>query len=141
MSRSDADTNLLGMSWGTANNRLRKMVLFSLIQRCGEDFCIRCGSQIESIDDLSIEHIKPWRGNNVELFWDLDNIAFSHVQCNRPHIQRGSKRVSAPEGQWWCSGCAKYKPIEEFGKSSARYNGIHCYCKSCVSVKNKNRVR
>jgi len=72
----------LGMPFGTANARLRKQILFHLLQKLGEDVCFQCGEKIESVDDLSIEHKKAWLDESVDLFWDLDNIAFSHLKCN-----------------------------------------------------------
>ena len=74
----------LGMSFGKASHRLRKQVLFQLVQELCWDTCYRCGSQIETVDELSIEHIVPWLDseNPVELFFDLDNISFSHIKCN-----------------------------------------------------------
>jgi hypothetical protein len=75
---------LLGMSHGTACNRLRKMVLFSLVQKLGEDVCFRCNKKIENVNDLSIEHINSWQlaKNPEESFFDLKNITFSHLNCN-----------------------------------------------------------
>ena len=70
----------LGMPHGTACNRLRKMVLFNLLQRHGENICFKCSETIEHADDLSIEHKEPWEGVSVELFWSLENIAFSHLR-------------------------------------------------------------
>ena len=74
----------LGMSFGTANNRLRKAILFSLVQKLNEDKCFRCEKIIASVDDLSIEHKEPWQSANnpVESFFSLDNISFSHLSCN-----------------------------------------------------------
>lgn len=72
----------LGMDPGTANGRLKKMILFSLIQETERDECFRCADVIGDIDNLSIEHKIPWLYNSVSLFWDLDNIAFSHLSCN-----------------------------------------------------------
>lgn len=74
----------LGMSYGSACHRLRKSVLFVLLQRAGMDYCHRCGNVIESVRDLSLEHIEPWldSDNPSEMFFDLDNIAFSHLRCN-----------------------------------------------------------
>ena len=75
---------ILGMSFGTASNRLRKSILFSLVQQIGLDKCFRCGQKIEYERDLSIEHKKPWQSDAdpVQSFFDLDNIAFSHLKCN-----------------------------------------------------------
>jgi len=72
----------LGMPYGTANGRLRKQILFHLLERHGENVCFQCGEKIECADVLSIEHKKPWLDESVDLFWDLDNIAFSHLKCN-----------------------------------------------------------
>lgn len=74
----------LGMSHGTAANKLRKMILFSLICRLDLNTCYRCDSEILSTDDLSIEHKEPWlqADDPVQSFFDLGNIAFSHLSCN-----------------------------------------------------------
>lgn len=72
---------LLGMNFGTASNRLRKLIMFDMMGRLDEDTCFRCGTKISTPDELSIEHKLPWQ-KNVELFWDLTNIAFSHLRCN-----------------------------------------------------------
>lgn len=74
----------LGMSFSTASHHLRKSLMFQLVQQCERDVCHRCGEQIDSADNMSIEHINPWlhSDNPKELFFDLDNIAFSHRSCN-----------------------------------------------------------
>lgn len=81
----------LGMPLGTAQGRLRKIVLFSLLARVGENICYRCKNLIESSDELSMEHRQPWLHVSVDLFWDIDNIAFSHHSCNS-----GSARTDTP---------------------------------------------
>ena len=74
----------LGEPYGTACNKLRKMILFSLIKELNKDVCFQCGLNIEEISDLSIEHKIPWLDseNAVELYFDINNIAFSHLSCN-----------------------------------------------------------
>lgn len=74
----------LGMAHGTAANRLRKMILFSLLRQLELDTCFQCGREIESIENLSVEHKVPWldSADPISLFFDLDNIAFSHLSCN-----------------------------------------------------------
>lgn len=76
----------LGIPSGTAYGQLRKSIMFRLVQQTEQDSCYRCGEKIESEKDLSIEHKIAWLDNSVELFWDLDNIAFSHLGCNRPGL-------------------------------------------------------
>lgn len=74
----------LGMHPATAANRLRKIVLFALIKAQGLDHCYQCGEVIEDVDELSIEHKIPWldSDNPRGLYFDLNNIAFSHLNCN-----------------------------------------------------------
>lgn len=74
----------LGENVSTAQHRLRKIILFDLIKKLNLDTCFRCGKKIEKIEELSIEHKVPWLNsvNPKELFYDLDNIAYSHCSCN-----------------------------------------------------------
>ena len=79
---NERKTQQLGMSFNKASGRLKKMYLLHLLQRLGEDKCYRCGQAIETVDDLSLDHKEPWVGVSVDLFWDLNNIAYSHLACN-----------------------------------------------------------
>lgn len=74
----------LGMSFSMANHILRKQIIFHLMQKCGMDICYQCKEKIISVDDISIEHKQPWlySRNPPEIFFDIENIAFSHVRCN-----------------------------------------------------------
>lgn len=82
----------LGMDFSTATNRLKKKILFSLIQRLEEDICFQCGNLIETEDELSIEHKIPWLHKSPDLFWNLENIAFSHLRCNSGAFARKSTK-------------------------------------------------
>ncbi len=81
-------SDCLGMKQQTARARLERMFILHLAKKCGMDKCFQCGYDIESTEEMSIEHVKPWGGNelgqppNRELFWDLDNLALSHKWCN-----------------------------------------------------------
>ena len=121
----------LGMPFGTACGRLRKMVLFSVLKKHEENVCVRCNGAIELVDDLSIEHIKPWENVSVDLFWDLNNIAFSHIHCNVPHVYHGGKfqRKVGPLNTAWCTVCKKFEPIERFHKNKHNWNGLQSHCK------------
>jgi hypothetical protein len=77
----------LGMPHGTAMHRLRKILLFSLLKKLNDNVCFKCSEVIEKVEDLSVEHKKPWEGVSAELFWDIENVAFSHLHCNRPDRQ------------------------------------------------------
>lgn len=75
-------TKQLGMNPGTASNRLLKDLLFEFVVQAGHK-CHRCGEELIR-ESFSIEHITPWLDskNPVELFFALDNIAYSHLKCN-----------------------------------------------------------
>lgn len=74
----------LGMPFGTASNRLKKKIMFSLLCQLDLNVCFQCGNRIETAEELSVEHKISWLNgeNPQELFFSLDNIAFSHLKCN-----------------------------------------------------------
>jgi hypothetical protein len=39
----------LGIAHGTATNRLRKMVMFSLLEKHGENICFKCSEKIKTV--------------------------------------------------------------------------------------------
>ena len=71
---------LLGMPYGTAEKRLRKAMIYELARQCGKNKCRWCESEISSPDDLAVVHLQDW-SDDADLFWDLNNVAFSHVSC------------------------------------------------------------
>ena len=75
---------LLGMPFGTASHRLRKAVLFGILQETERNVCFRCDQAIATIDDLSMEHKQAWQSapDPQAAFFDVKNIAFSHLSCN-----------------------------------------------------------
>jgi hypothetical protein len=89
--RSKRIVEQLGIPQGTAQARLRKNILFHLLKKLNENVCFKCQKTIESAASLSIEHKEPWEGRDSSLFWNIENIAFSHVGCNKPHRS----------GHWW----------------------------------------
>jgi len=119
----DEKSKQLGIPFGTATNRLRKLVLFGLLKKYKENYCYRCGGEIVSSDELSMEHKKAWLHIDSKLFWDLDNIAFSHLNCNTSeHRTRDRNFVHGTV-------------------TAYRYG---CRCDECVEVTNKDtreRVR
>lgn len=92
-------TVLLGAPIGTASNKLRKHLMFSLARRLNEHFCFRCGVAIESANEFSIEHKEPWRSaaNPIASFFDLQNIAFSHLSCNVTAANQGRRIHVTPQ--------------------------------------------
>jgi hypothetical protein len=141
MAHNEKKTAALGMPWGTANNRLRKMILFHLLSKHQENVCYKCDNVIDNIEDLSIEHKNPWEGNSVELFWDMENIAFSHMFCNKPHRVYHRPSVPVAEGSAWCYRCKSEKDGNEFHKNISNLSGYNAECKLCKSLLNSQRVR
>lgn len=84
----------LGMKLGTANSRMRKALLFQLAKKCNMHFCYQCGAEIEHIEEFSIEHKEPWLDshNPIALYFDIDNIAFSHLFCNIGAARQPAKK-------------------------------------------------
>ena len=71
---------LLGMPYGTAEKRLRKAMIYELARQCGKTLCRWCETEIPSPDDLAVVHLQDW-SDDADKFWDLNNVAFSHVSC------------------------------------------------------------
>jgi len=120
----------LGMSYGTALHQLRKAILFRLAVAAKMDLCFRCGSRIESVQQFTVEHKRPWEDKSADLFWDQENVAFSHARCNRPHYLTGA-RTALPPGKSWCSHCKRFRSVKKFHKNSTRWNGLARQCKDC----------
>lgn len=89
----DKKNNQLGMNCGTAQHRLTRDMLFKLIQDIKQDICFHCKEKITR-EEFSIEHKVPWLDsiNPLELFFDLNNIAFSHKDCNSGAARRPNKK-------------------------------------------------
>ena len=140
------ETLQLGMNYSAAQHRLKKKLMFSFIQAAELDTCFRCGQKLLA-DDFSLDHKEQWLGD-TELFWDLNNVAFSHNKCNsaarKPkgvdvtpemlsHLYRVrvDRRKNAPEGTSWCAKHLAYLPVDKFGKDRRQVSGFHFYCKEC----------
>jgi len=105
---NEKKNRLLGEPYGTANSKLKKILLFDLAKRLDEDFCYRCGIKISSLEEFSIEHKQSWMyaDNPIQMFYSLDNIAFSHIDCNVKAGIRPNKKYSS----------VKERKAAEFGR-------------------------
>lgn len=124
MNNNKKKAEQLGMPHGTASARLKKDILFSLLCEFDLNDCYRCGEVIEYSDDLSIDHKVPWLDskNPIGLYFDLDNIAFSHLNCNT--------KASRPR---------KKEKINHGTQSG--YSGRHkCRCTKCTEAHRKHAV-
>lgn len=113
----------LGMSTSKADGRLRKLILYDLVKKVELNVCYRCNLPILSAEDLSIDHKKEWRNVDPILYWDLNNIAFSHKKCNKPsrYVASGKwMRKTCEDGKTWCSRCAE----KSFGDVGERLNPL-----------------
>ncbi len=135
MSSSARKSAFLGMPHGTAVGRLRKQILFMLLEKLDETTCFKCNLPIKTSEELSIEHKLPWEGRSVELFWDLSNIAFSHLKCNTPN-KRFAGRIY-PEGKSWCCTHKQFLSIDSFWKNKGRREGLMSMCKECYRERDK----
>ena len=127
----------LEMSFSTANGRLRKMILFDLVCKLGLNVCHRCGEPM-NLKTLSIDHKEDWLHREVELFWDMENIAFSHLSCNNAASTPRNK-VKVPEGHLYCSRCKKPVPIEDFSLKQTE-KPYQRTCRNCHKLRMR-RVR
>ncbi len=135
MNKSNSEkAKLLGMPQGTAQARLRKSLLFDMAGRLGLLTCYQCGNTIESIDVFSIEHKVPWgSGNNpVELFFDISNIAYSHIVCNVRAASRPTKKEDV-DGKCWCR-MGHYSDRENFCNGK-RFNGLDDECREHKTIR------
>lgn len=125
---------VLGMPFGTACGRLRRMMVFELLRRHGENVCYRCGGLIDGADDLTLEHKQSWQTNGAAFFWDVNNIAFSHVRCN---IRDGYVKREIIDGKLWCPSCSQSLLIECFHRERRERTGYAPRCKSCNNAKRR----
>jgi len=117
------------MNLSTASNRLRKLVLFKLVQDTNQDDCFRCGKTISSAEELSIEHKEFWLDADPALFWDMENIAFSHLKCNSAHGERRNReKTHCPNGH----------PFSD--ENTRSYNGAR-YCRACDRARWHQRAK
>ena len=110
---SDKKKEQLGMNPSTASNRLVKDVLWSLIVQTKQHICCKC-NQSMTRETFSIEHVKPWLDSNdpVGLYFDLDNISFSHLSCN----------------------IADARKLEAVCGTYSRYDAYGCRCELCKNA-------
>lgn len=87
---SEKKKQQLGMNPSTASNRLVKDLLWNFVQKEGNE-CFHCKQPMDR-STFSIEHKTPWLDSEtpIELFFDIDNISFSHLSCNASNARRES---------------------------------------------------
>jgi hypothetical protein len=76
-------SEVLGMPISKASHRLNRDLIYWLGSQLGVMNCYRCGEPI-SREDFTIDHKVDWLDSDapVDTFFDVENIAFSHLRCN-----------------------------------------------------------
>ena len=101
----DKKSQQLGINISTAQGQLTKDILWMLLQETSRTKCFVCNEEMTR-DTFSIEHKESWldKENAKELFFNLNNISFSHLSCN---ISRARKGTKAKHGTFsrYCYGC------------------------------------
>lgn len=138
--KNDAKREQLGMAYGTARNKLQKELIFKMAKELGLSNCFQCGKPINNSNELSIEHKTPWLYSDdpVALFFDLDNIAFSHLSCNCKAARPMHTKL-AIDGKYKCSLCGELKSPEDFHKHKNGPNGLKSACKECSNKRERER--
>lgn len=143
----------LGMSNGKATHLLRKQIIFFLVKKCSMNLCFRCGQEITDIKDLSIDHKTDWlySENPGGLFFDMDNIAFSHLKCNTASSKNKQKRIigkSGFKGVTFSKIHKKYKALidmDAVGRINLGYfktaqEGALAYDKAIIKLLGENAI-
>lgn len=104
----------LGMNPSTASGRLIKDTLWRFIVEANQDNCFQCGEKMER-ENFSVEHKTPWLDSDdpLFLFFDQNNISFSHHSCNLKAARRPTKKYNSPE---------------ERNKAKRKYDPLRMYC-------------
>lgn len=135
----------LGMNPSTASAKLLKDILFSLILETNKNYCFHCGIKLTR-ETFSIEHKVPWlhSENPKELFFNLNNISFSHLECNVKAKRSGGNKLrkSREDNEAWCGKCKSFLDKSEFYSSTTRWNGVKSLCKFhfCEITNNRKKI-
>ena len=116
------------MDPGTASNRLKVHLMYELAKRLDMHWCYQCGAEIEFSKDISIEHKTPWLHSEDPkgLFFDIENIAFSHKSCNYRASRGNYPKNPCPSASAYrrgcrCEGCKKANKEYKKGLKSRSY--------------------
>ena len=123
----------LGMNPSTASGRLVKDVLWKLIVETEQNMCYACSEEMTR-ETFSVEHKVPWLDSEdpVGLYFDLENISFSHKVCNYARGRNCQKaKTHCPSGH-------PYEG-ENLRVSKSKEGWILRVCLTCRNTKNAKR--
>ena len=91
---------------GTASGRLLKDLLFDFITKSGLTKCYQCNGELTR-ETFSIDHKLPWLHSNnpIEMFFDINNIAYSHLKCNSGAARRRLSTAKCGTKARYQKGC------------------------------------
>ena len=130
----EKDRKLLGLRNGQGANRLLRAMLFRLAQERCLTVCYRCGQEILTVDEFSLDHKVAWRSapDPEAAFFDLDNVAFSHLHCNC-----GSKKRE----QTHCVHGHEFTPENTYIRPTGNRSCRECNRRHAREYQHKTRVR
>lgn len=75
---------LLGIDMKNARSKLYKFFAYAYFVLKHGASCRVCGETVQ-IDDMTLEHIKPWMlcDNPINAYYDLENVDLCHEECNQ----------------------------------------------------------
>ena len=106
------------MNAGTASNKLRKIIMYHMAKKLNEHYCFQCGKEIELVEEFTLEHKIPWLDSKSpkELFFNMDNIAFSHLSCNSGAARKSNLGADT----------SKHGTLAKYSKG--------CRCENCTNA-------
>lgn len=109
----------LGIDPGTASHRLVRDLLWSFIVADGFNFCYHCNESMTR-DNFSIEHKEPWLDseNPLKLYFDLDNISYSHRVCNIKAARRPNKIYNSTKEKRDAENKVRRNNWKKYGKQN-----------------------
>lgn len=102
---------------------------FTLLSALGKTNCWRCSLPM-TVETYSLDHKQPWLDEDVSLFWDPDNIGYSHKSCNSREARKPTKKNLRDEDRW-CYKCQMFLPYEHWPPSK-RLRADFC-CRACAT--------
>lgn len=127
---SDKKKLQLGMNPSTASGRLVKDILFKLICETKKNICHRCHTEM-SRDTFSIEHKLAWLDaeDPITVFFDLENITFSHLSCNISQHRTPLKKYNTDDERRMAKNSMERKQWGELPKEQQRKRRREKYIK------------
>ena len=108
----------LGMEMKSASTKLMRDLLWQYIENSGETLCHACGEPL-CRETFTVEHIEKWLDSEdpAGLYFDLNNISFSHQRCNTPRIRPQHRDVN-PATKIFTKDIPRIKRLSATGRSA-----------------------